>query len=120
MGVLAMALLNSGDIGTRPRFIAAAFPLFLGVATVFGPRLLRMTVAVSAFLLFATTGLYMGGMTVPRSERTARLMGLCPRRLIGLLRGDIRRLYIIHGLATLPLVYLHIGKAMHYGRHREI
>jgi len=65
MGVLAMALLNSGDIGTRPRFVAAAFPLFLGVATVLGPRLLRTAVAVSAFLLFATTGLYMGGTTVP-------------------------------------------------------
>jgi len=65
VGVLVMALLNSGDIGTRPRFIAAAFPLFLGVASVLGPRLLRMTVAVSAFFLFTTTALYMGGATVP-------------------------------------------------------
>ncbi len=68
LGVLGMALMHSADIGTRPRFVVAAFPVILGVAVLVdrgGPRARWIAVAASALVFFAAAGIYMGGETVP-------------------------------------------------------
>ncbi|MBC8094162.1 MAG: hypothetical protein H7Y15_19975 [Pseudonocardia sp.] len=68
LGVLVMALMHSADIGTRPRFVAAAFPVVLGVAVLIsrgGPRARWIAVGASALIFFASAGIYMGGETVP-------------------------------------------------------
>ncbi len=59
-GIVVPTLLDS-SLGPQPRFVAAAFPLFLGLGALLGRRLSLLVAAGSAVLLFGATVLYLGG-----------------------------------------------------------